>query len=80
MFTVKEDAALQRLHYDATAGAYLHLDEPRQLDRASLAMILPEDVAVLVRCFYSSHTLIRPSTLCSASTEESEKPVREGMC
>lgn len=51
MFTVKEEHAWQRLHYDVTAGAYMHLDDPRPLELSSLSMLLPGPVAELVTAF-----------------------------
>lgn len=51
MFKVKEEHAWQQLHYDVTAGAYMHLDEPRPLEPSSLSMLLPGPVAELVIAF-----------------------------
>jgi hypothetical protein len=45
MFKVKEDLAVQLMHYDVTAGTYLQLDEPRPLELESLAMLIPGPTA-----------------------------------
>ena len=44
-FKVKEELTSQLLHYDVSVGAYMQLDQPRELVQEALALLIPRPVA-----------------------------------
>ena len=44
-FRVKEDLTSQLLHYDVSVGAYMQMDQPRELVQEALALLIPRPVA-----------------------------------
>ena len=44
-FKVKEDLTSQLLHYNVSVGAYMQMDQPRELVQEALALLIPRPVA-----------------------------------
>ena len=60
-FKVKEDLTSQLLHYDVSVGAYMQMDQPRELVQEALSLLIPRPVAEEV-----PQSTCRPSALACA--------------